>query len=342
MKKVTDYAILFGMGLFKGILLVYTFVLGGTASYAAGLLKAESFPGTFSDLSFQNRMAVLAEGYEGFETKFDSSGKCISGCPYRGITLAQMQRLSNENTVAGNAYINNLGQMADVVSSSPQQEIVDVAQNIETSPVAPAPVPSYPTPTPPVVPSVPTQPDVPSVPTKPVVPPAPQWKCTNHSNIVKITNTVPVQAPLDCDLVITSDYGPRNAPTAGASTWHGGIDLSASTGTPVYAPAGGRVVAMPGGSCGLGLEIDHGNGFVTKYCHLSARAVSVGDVVQAGCHIGNVGNTGVSTGPHLHYAIIYNNKPFDPLYPENRLGRSYSMVKMSSGRPGGTILPGRI
>ncbi|MBP3316302.1 MAG: M23 family metallopeptidase [Alphaproteobacteria bacterium] len=323
MKKVTDYAILFGMGLFKGILLVYSFVLGGTASYAAGLLKAESFPGTFSDLSFQNRMAVLAQGYEGFETKFDSSGKCISGCPYRGITLAQMQRLSNENTAAGNAYINNLGQMADVVSP-PQQETVDVAQDIETSPVAPAPVPSYPTPTP------------------PVVPPAPQWKCSNHSNIVKITNTVPVQAPLDCDLVITSDYGSRNAPTAGASTWHGGIDLSAPTGTPVYAPAGGRVVAMPGGDCGLGLELDHGNGFVTKYCHLSARAVSVGDVVQAGCHIGNVGNTGVSTGPHLHYAIMYNGKPFDPLYPENRLGRSYSMSQMSSGRPGGTILPGRI
>ena len=323
MKKVMDYAILFGMGLFKGILLVYSFVLGGTASYAVGLLKAESFPGTFSDLSFQNRMAILAQGYEGFETKFDSSGKCISGCPYRGITLGQMQRLSNENTAAGNAYINNLGQMADVVSP-PQQEIVDVAQDIETSPVAPAPVPSYPTPTP------------------PVVPPAPQWKCSNHSNIVKITNTVPVQAPLDCDLVITSDYGPRNAPTAGASTWHGGIDLSAPTGTPVYAPAGGRVVAMPGGDCGLGLEIDHGNGFVTKYCHLSARAVSVGDVVQAGCHIGNVGNTGVSTGPHLHYAIMYNGKPFDPLYPENRLGRSYSMSQMSSGRPGGTILPGRI
>ena len=323
MKKVTDYAILFGMGLFKGILLVYSFVLGGTASYAAGLLKAESFPGTFSDLSFQNRMAVLAQGYEGFETKFDSSGKCISGCPYRGITLAQMQRLSNENTAAGNAYINNLGQMADVVSP-PQQETVDVAQDIETSPVAPAPVPSYPTPTP------------------PVVPPAPQWKGSNHSNIVKITNTVPVQAPLDCDLVITSDYGSRNAPTAGASTWHGGIDLSAPTGTPVYAPAGGRVVAMPGGDCGLGLELDHGNGFVTKYCHLSARAVSVGDVVQAGCHIGNVGNTGVSTGPHLHYAIMYNGKPFDPLYPENRLGRSYSMSQMSSGRPGGTILPGRI
>ena len=331
MKKVTDYVILFGMELFKGILLVCGIVLGGTASYAVGLLKAESFPGTFSDLSFQNRMAVLAQGYEGFETKFDSSGKCISGCPYRGITLAQMQRLSNENTAVGNAYINNLGQMAGASSvaqpagvvSPPQQEFVEGAENIETVP-APAPMPTYPTPKP------------------PVVSPAPQWKCNRHSNIIKITNTVPVQAPLDCDLIVTSDYGPRNAPTAGASTWHGGIDLSAPTGTSVYAPAGGRVVAIPGGDCGLGLEIDHGNGFVTKYCHLSARAVSVGEVVQAGCHIGNVGNTGVSTGPHLHYAIMYNGKPFDPLYPENRLGRSYSMSQMSSGRPGGTILPGRI
>ena len=61
MKKVTDYVILFGMELFKGILLVCGIVLGGTASYAAGLLKAESFPGTFSDLSFQNRMALLAQ-----------------------------------------------------------------------------------------------------------------------------------------------------------------------------------------------------------------------------------------------------------------------------------------
>lgn len=287
--------------------------IGGmtSACWAAGFWKAESFPATFQDLSFENRMNVLADGYDGFETKFDSNGVCISGCPYRGITVKQMQQMSNQNTIAGNAYI--LNQIHNMQTVPPRTQS-------ETHPSV----------------SADTSPNL------AVYQPAEQRVCKHHSDIVDFSNSVPVQAPLDGKLIVTSDFGPRKAPTDGASTWHSGIDLSAPKGTPVYAPAMGRVSGTPGGACGLGLEIDHGNGFVTKYCHLNERGVNVGDTIQSGCQIGTVGNTGGSTGPHLHYAIMYNNQPFDPLYRENRLGRSYSMTDMSPGRENGVILPGRI
>ncbi len=291
------------------------FICVVTGAVAAGFLQAESFPGTFQDLSFQNRMDVLADGYDGFESKFDANGNCISGCPYRGISLKQMRQLTDANTSNGNNYINQ--------TINAQNHVPDVPNLVY-----------------PEIISGPNG-EMPTEPTPNVQMPA-RRMCKNYSNIINVNNIMPVQAPLDTNLVVTSDFGERDAPTSGASTWHAGIDLSAPMGTPVYAPAAGRVTAMPGGACGMGVEINHGGGFVTRYCHLSERVVNVGDKIQAGCHIGNVGDSGVSTGAHLHYAIIYNNQPFDPLYRENRLGRQYRMSEMSPGRPDGIILPGRI
>lgn len=95
---------------------------------------------------------------------------------------------------------------------------------------------------------------------------------------------------------------------------HTGIDIPAPEGTPVVAAAGG-IVRWVGadGMCGNGVTISHGNDMATVYCHLSAVLVGPGQAVQAGQVIGLVGNTGQSTGPHLHFGVIAGGRAVDPL-----------------------------
>jgi murein DD-endopeptidase MepM/ murein hydrolase activator NlpD len=95
---------------------------------------------------------------------------------------------------------------------------------------------------------------------------------------------------------------------------HEGIDITAAFGTPIVAPAAGRVVKV-GWENGYGLmvELDHGYGLQTKYAHMSRTAVQVGQMVKRGDRLGYVGSTGLSTGPHLHYEVIVNGRPVDPL-----------------------------
>ena len=115
---------------------------------------------------------------------------------------------------------------------------------------------------------------------------------------------------------ITSYFGPRKAPVAGATTWHDAIDIGAPMGTPVYAADGGKVITARGGyngGRGTYIMVDHGNGIVTRYQHLSAMYVSVGQTVSKGQNIAAVGTTGASSGPHLDYAIYVNGKTVDPL-----------------------------
>lgn len=108
---------------------------------------------------------------------------------------------------------------------------------------------------------------------------------------------------------LTSDYGPRNAPTAGASTWHKGQDFGAPLGTPIYSAADGTVAAA-GATSGFGqwVVIDHhvdGQKVSTVYGHVvpSSIKVSKGDKVTAGQEIAGVGSEGYSTGPHLHFEV---------------------------------------
>ena len=102
---------------------------------------------------------------------------------------------------------------------------------------------------------------------------------------------------------ITSIFGNRTAPTAGASSNHGAIDIGVSY-VPVYAPADGKVI-LASWISGYGnyIKIDHGNGYYTAFGHLSQYKVSVGSVVKSGQQIAVSGNTGISTGPHLHYEV---------------------------------------
>lgn len=113
---------------------------------------------------------------------------------------------------------------------------------------------------------------------------------------------------------ITSYFGPRTAPVAGASTYHKGIDIGASTGSAIVASASGVVTtATYSSSAGNYIVISHGSGMATVYMHCSALYVSVGQQVSKGDTIGAVGSTGYSTGPHLHFGIIKNGSYVDPL-----------------------------
>lgn len=107
---------------------------------------------------------------------------------------------------------------------------------------------------------------------------------------------------------ITSPYGTRK------SGFHSGIDIGGKVGTPVYAAAGGKVVLSSWyygyGNCIL---VDHGNGMKTRYAHLSGYKVKVGDTVERGQLIGLCGNTGNSTGPHLHFEVIINGSTKNPV-----------------------------
>jgi murein DD-endopeptidase MepM/ murein hydrolase activator NlpD len=95
---------------------------------------------------------------------------------------------------------------------------------------------------------------------------------------------------------------------------HEGIDLAAPYGTPVVAPAAGRVMRISHQTgYGLVLEVEHGNGIETKYAHLSKVVVQEGQQVTRGQPIAAVGNSGLSTGPHLHYEVHVNGKVVDPL-----------------------------
>lgn len=113
---------------------------------------------------------------------------------------------------------------------------------------------------------------------------------------------------------LTSNFGYRTDPFTGRAAFHAGIDIAGKIGDPIYAAAAGKVVtATRDGSHGKYIVIEHPGGLQTWYMHLSDIDVSVGDEVKKGDSIGNLGNTGRSTGPHLHFEIVKGGKAVDPM-----------------------------
>lgn len=115
---------------------------------------------------------------------------------------------------------------------------------------------------------------------------------------------------------IGSPFGPRDAPTAGASSWHKGVDFSAGCNAPIYATNAGQVIASgPATGFGHWIQIDHGEGVVSTYGHMYANGlhVRVGDTVKSGQRIADEGSDGVSTGCHLHFEIAQNGTKVDPV-----------------------------
>ncbi len=112
---------------------------------------------------------------------------------------------------------------------------------------------------------------------------------------------------------VSSTFGYRTQPIAGASTNHKGIDFAAPTGTPIYAAAAGTVISAGyAGNAGNLLVINHGNGLLTYYMHCSKIYVSAGQTVSKGQNVAAVGTTGNSTGPHLHFQVMLNGTPVNP------------------------------
>ncbi|WJF92117.1 M23 family metallopeptidase [Paraburkholderia bonniea] len=110
-----------------------------------------------------------------------------------------------------------------------------------------------------------------------------------------------------------SPFGNRLDPFNRNLHFHSGIDLAAPSGTPILAAAGGRVI-FSGHRAGYGntVDIDHGNGLVTRYGHAAKLIARAGDLVLPRQHIADVGSTGRSTGPHLHFEVLVNGTPTDP------------------------------
>ena len=125
--------------------------------------------------------------------------------------------------------------------------------------------------------------------------------------------TLPVRKPVAGELDVSSPFGVRIDPFLGRAAMHTGVDLRGDLGEPVHATAGGIVqIAGRDGGYGKMVEIDHGNGFSTRYGHLSEIDVKVGQEVRLGAIVGRIGSTGRSTGPHLHYETRINGEAVDP------------------------------
>ena len=113
---------------------------------------------------------------------------------------------------------------------------------------------------------------------------------------------------------LSSGFGPRKSPTAGASSYHKGLDLAIASGTPVVAAGGGKVVtATYSSSAGNYVMISHGNRLYSVYMHCSRLAVKVGDTVSRGQVVAYVGSTGISTGAHLHFGVSKSGRYVNPL-----------------------------
>ena len=114
---------------------------------------------------------------------------------------------------------------------------------------------------------------------------------------------------------ISSPFGNRKSPTAGASTYHKGVDMACPSGTPIYATRAGTVTvaSYQAGGAGYYVSINHGDGFASIYMHMTRYVVSKGQSVTQGQLIGYVGSTGISTGPHLHFGISYGGTYVNPM-----------------------------
>ena len=138
----------------------------------------------------------------------------------------------------------------------------------------------------------------------------PQQPQQPQSSAVSLTSLI---WPVPSCSIITSRFGPRSSPTAGASSYHGGLDIGAAEGAAIVAAESGSVIlAGANGGYGNCVMINHGNGIVTLYGHMMSVAVGYGQEVVQGQVIGYVGSTGISTGPHCHFEIRVNGAATDP------------------------------
>ncbi|WP_310615204.1 M23 family metallopeptidase [Limnohabitans sp.] len=135
----------------------------------------------------------------------------------------------------------------------------------------------------------------------------------NWSNQLSWLHALPTGIPMGKDFRVTSGFGIRNDPFTGQLAMHEGLDFVAEVGSPILVTAAGTVTRSGwDASYGNVVEVSHVEGFTTRYAHLSKRMVEVGQKVQRGETIAQLGSTGRSTGPHLHYEVIRNERVLNP------------------------------
>lgn len=148
--------------------------------------------------------------------------------------------------------------------------------------------------------------------------------------LAPVVNGLPLRMPVTTVSRVSSTFGPRSDPFLRTARFHAGQDFAAATGTPIYATGGGVVLSAGwGGGYGNLVQVDHGNGLVTRYAHLAEISVTPGQPVAAGQLVGKAGSTGRSTGPHLHYETRLNNVPNDPMRLM-RVGAQLGFIKVQT------------
>ncbi len=268
--------------------------------FAASLLKATKFPETFDDISFIERVEVLKQGYEPYETVFDENGVCITNCAYKGLTIKEEQEKNEINTEKSwleslkwdDYKLNDIKEMANnkelstehretvkkyvkYVSDNKKQN-VQINHNIFN----------------------PGRGDNAMI-----------CRYGTHRSDIPYDARSPKYKPV-LGVGISSQFGVRQDPiNPNRTVSHYGIDYLAPLGTPVYATAWGRV-NYTGWVSGYGntIQLQHPDGTYSFYAHLDRIVVDVGEIVSGGCVIALSGNTGKSTGPHLHYSIISSDR----------------------------------
>ena len=152
---------------------------------------------------------------------------------------------------------------------------------------------------------------------------------------------LPTAMPIDAYPYLSSSYGWRRNPVNGTMNMHEGLDFSAPQGTPIRAATGGvvrTVTVHPG--YGNMVDLDHGEGLITRYAHARIILVREGQIVERGQVIARVGSTGLSTGPHLHFEVRRNDKALDP---RAFLAGTAGSNKVAASAPGPvTVTPGGV
>jgi len=129
-----------------------------------------------------------------------------------------------------------------------------------------------------------------------------------------LVNNLPLATPIGIPSRVTSQFGMRIDPFRKRPSWHGGIDMGAGWNAPIVAAGPGKVV-YAGTKSGYGrvVDVDHGGGFVSRYAHLNRIVAKKGQEVVIGDKLGTMGSTGRSTGPHLHYEVLFHGKQYNPV-----------------------------
>ncbi len=286
---------------------------GAMVRAAKSLISVQNFPKTFNDLSFTSRMAVLAEGYEEVATEYDENGVCVSGCAYHGMRIEDEERMIERATVE----LEKLIELENVKRGyDPQKNSIIQSQSIQQQGAGNV------------------KPDAqqyvyvqPGAQVAPAVSGAHQPVATTGGGAATVNAVAGKQSflgpPVRGAIKVGSDFGERRPPsTKGGnkgSRYHRGVDIKATTGTPLYAAADGNVnqayFSKTGGNTVVIKHPFSGTDKVveTVYMHMDRIDVKAGQKVSKGQQIGTAGNTGNSGGAHLHYAIRFDGVNVDPL-----------------------------